>query len=304
MPAPQFLALLLATLILGALAVQQRLHRHATLVRLRAALGTLDEGDTQSGLARSLQWIGAHMPGASDEGLRAALARAGYFQPAALHLFVAVRLGCTAAVFGAVLFSAPAVGAMTLMVSVFLAFFCSRLFVILVKLKAERRERLLRAELPPLVDVLLMVLNSGISIDQCLRYVTAMLERTAPVSNVVLKRYVADIDSGMPFEAAFERMGQRFAISEGYDLANLIKQALLQGGEIMGSLESFGAELADRRVAAAREQIGRKSVLLTLVMLMFFMPVLLITLGGPAVSHITQTLRVVKHDLHNREFRR
>jgi pilus assembly protein TadC len=150
----------------------------------------------------------------------------------------------------------------------------------------------------------MMVLNSGISIDQSLRYVTGMLERTAPLTTIVLKRYVADIDSGMSFEVAFERMGQRFGISEGYDLAHMIKQSLLQGGEIMASLESFATELADKRVSAAREQIGRKSVLLTLVMLAFFMPVLLITLGGPAVSQIMRTLNTAKHELHSRETKR
>jgi hypothetical protein len=85
-----------------------------------------------------------------------------------------------------------------------------------------------------------------------------MLGRTAPLNSIVLDRYVADIDSGMSFEAAFERMGQRFGMNEGYDLAHLIKQSLLQGGEIVASLESFGAELADKRIAIAREQIGRK----------------------------------------------
>jgi tight adherence protein C len=173
--------------------------------------------------------------------------------------------------------------------------------VILLKLKAERRERLLRRELPSVVDLLMMVLNSGISIDQSLRYVTGMLGQTAPLSTLVLKRYVADIDSGMPFEVAFERMGQRFGINEGYDLASLVKQSLLQGGEIMASLESFGVELADKRVAMAREQIGRKSVLLTLAMLAFFMPVLMITLGGPAVSQIMKTLTTVKHEMHSRK---
>jgi len=203
-------------------------------------------------------------------------------------------------VFCTVLLYAPSIETTTLILAVFSAFVASRLFVSLIKLKAERRERQLRRELPPFVDILMMVLSSGISIDQSLRYVTGMLGQTAPLVTVVLKRYVADIDSGMAFETAFDRLGQRLGINEGYDLANLIKQSLLQGGEIMASLESFGAELADKRVAAAREQIGRKSVLLTLVMLAFFMPVLMIALGAPAVSHIMQTLKTVKHELHTR----
>ncbi len=303
MPFAQTFILVLAASALIVLAGLQQFHRRASLARLQTMLGVSPDG-TPAGFVRALQWIGSRIPGGSDASLQLALTRAGYFQPSALPLFVALRLICTVAVFCTILLRAPVMGTTTLILSVFLAFVCSRLFVILLKLKAERRERMLRREMPALVDILMMVLNSGISIDQSLRYVTEMLERTAPLSTIVLRRYVADVDNGTPFEIAFERMGQRFGIDEGYDLANLIRQSLMQGGEIMASLDSFGAELADKRVAAAREQIGRKSVLLTLVMLAFFMPVLMITLGGPAVSRIMRTLDTVKHELHHRGTRR
>lgn len=299
MPAPNILIMLLLASGLVGLAAVQWSHRRGRLLRLRAVMGEADAAG--GGLVSLLEWLGTRLPGASDDGLRAVLTNAGFFRPAALPLFIASRLIATGAVFFLVLLEKPPIQASTLMLAVFLAFFTSRLFVIMVKLRAEARHRGIRRELPPLVDILLMVLNSGVSIDQCLRYVTAMLEQTAPLTAIVFKRYIADIDSGMSYEAAFERLGQRLGIDEGYDLANLIKQALLQGGEIMTALENFGIELADKRVAAAREQIGRKAVLLTLIMLVFFMPVLLIALAGPAVSNITETLKTVQQQIHDRK---
>jgi tight adherence protein C len=297
---PMLVALLTATTLGGVIGAEW-MAKQAILTRLRTMLGGLPQQPLSHDIVQFLGKLGAHLPGAADESLQTALARAGYFQPAAKHLFVVLRLAATIAVFVGIWLEASVSSATTLLLAMFLAFFTSRLFVILLKLKAESRERALRRELPPLVDFLLMVLNSGVSIDQCLRYVTGTLERTAPLINIVLKRYITDVDSGMAYEAAFERLGQRLGINEGYDLVNLIKQSLLHGGEIMASLESFSVELADKRLAKAREQIGRKSVFLTVAMLAFFMPVLLITLGGPAVSRITQTLKVVKHDIHNRE---
>ncbi len=289
--------LLLAAATVGALLGAQELRRRALLARLQGILGA-EVVESQFVASQTLQWIGSKIPGASDEGVQIALAKAGFFQSSASHIFVALRLIATIVVFLSIVLTAHTIGATTLILAAFLAFFCSRAFVILLKLRAERRERLLRRELPSVVDLLMMVLNSGISIDQSLRYVAGMLEQTAPLSASVLERYVFDIDSAIPFESAFERMGQRFGINEGYDLAHLIRQSLLQGGEIVASLESFGTELADKRVAIAREQIGRKSVLLTLAMLAFFMPVLMISLGGPAVSEIMKTLATVKHELH------
>ncbi len=299
-PAPNLLIALLAASAPGALGMALLARRRATLARLRTVMGDLGAAPPPNSLLRLLQWLGANLPGASDESLRNALAGAGYFPHAALPVFVAARLAATIGTFAAVLMHDGAGGSTGILLAVFAAFFVSRLFVILLKLAAEARLHAVRRELPPLVDILLMVLNSGVSIDQCLRYVTGLLERTAPLTSQVFKRYVADVDSGMPYEAAFERMGQRLGIDEGYDLANLIKQALLQGGEIMTALEQFGAELTDKRVAAAREQIGRKSVILTMVMLAFFMPVLMVALAGPAVSNITETLGMVKQNLHDK----
>lgn len=299
----QIVIVSLAASGLIALVGLQQFHKRASLARLQIILGG-PSGKGMSGMSEALGWIGSHIPGGTDQSLQTALTRAGFFHPSSLPLFAALRVIVASTVFLITMLQADLAIAPKLMLSIFLSFSCSRLFVTALKFKAKRRERLLSREMSPLVDILIMVLNSGISIDQSLRYVSDILGRTAPLSTIVLHRYVADIDNGMPFEAAFERLGQRFGTNEGYDLANLIRQSLLQGGEILNSLESFGTELSDKRVAAAREQIGRKSVLLTLTMLAFFMPVLMITLGGPAVSRIMHTLNSVKHELHHRGTRR
>ena len=280
------------------------MERTTSLRRLRSVMGQPDRA-APPGFPRGLQWLGERLPGAGDAGLRRTLIQAGYAQPDAVPIFVAGRLLCTAALLAFFLLRPGATASTgSILLALFLTFFLSRLFVIALKLKAEARQQEIRRELPPVVDVLLMVLGSGVSIDQSLRYVTSLLESTAPQVSKVFQRYVADVDNGMSYEAAFERMGQRLGIDEGYDLAGLIRQALLQGGEITAALERFGAEIAEKRVSQAREQIGRKTIILTIVMLAFFMPVLLITLGGPAVSNIKDTLGTVKGQLHQKETRR
>lgn len=271
----------------------------AVLHRLQATLGAGPSMPAQERLAAGLDWLGARLSLGSDRTVQAFLARAGYHQRAAVAIFVLLRFACMAAVFGIVLArqdnpSAP----LAIATALFMAFLCSRILVILLKARGEARQWEIRRELPPVIDILLMVLNSGASIDQCLRYVTGILGETAPIVGPAMQRCVADVDNGVPYDTAFERLGQRLGIEEGHDLAALFKQALLQGGEIVGSLDRFGAELAEKRVCAAREQIGRKAIQLTIVMLLFFMPVLLVILAGPAVSNIFETLNTVKHNIH------
>lgn len=297
---PHFLIVVLATAALLGLATLRLSGRHWRLARLQSAVCGPDAVKPQFPLLAALEWLGRRVPGVNNDILRELLLQAGFMQPAALPIFTAVRLVGTAGVFMLMFSHQRGLDAGRLFLGLFAVFFVYRLFAIILKLKAEARQRAVRQEMPPVIDVLLMVLNSGVSIDQCLHHVASMLERTAPLTGRVLRRYAADVDSGVPYETAFERMGHRLGIDEGYDLACLIKQSLLQGGDILATLERFGAEIADKRVAIAREQIGRKSVLLTLVMLAFFMPVLLITLAGPAVSNITETLKKVERQMHHK----
>jgi len=297
---PHLLIVVLTAAALLGLATWRLSDRHWRLARLQSAVSGPDGAEPQFPLLASLEWLGQRVPGAKDNTLRELLLQGGFMQPAALPIFIAVRIVGTAGIFLLVFSHQHGLDTGHLLLGLFSTFFAYRLFAIVLKLKVEARQRTIRQEMPPVIDVLLMVLNSGVSIDQCLHHVAGMLERTAPLTGQVLRRYAADVDSGVPYETAFERMGHRLGIDEGYDLACLIKQSLLQGGDILATLERFGAEVADKRVAIAREQIGRKSVLLTLVMLAFFMPVLLIALAGPAVSNITETLKHVERQMHHK----
>jgi tight adherence protein C len=276
--------------------------KRAALQRMQTVLGAGGPAFSRETFDATMAWLAVRLPQRSDPALRALLARAGYHQPWAMTAFVLLRLLCMAGAFGLGLSQQKSLtDPVSFLPTLFMAFFCGRLLIILLKLRGESRQWEIRRELPPVIDILLMVLNSGASIDQSLRYVSGVLDSSAPIVGAVLRRCLADVDSGVPYETAFERLGQRLGIEEGHDLAALIMQALLQGGEIVGTLERFGAELAEKRVTAAREQIGRKATQLTMVMLLFFMPVLMVILAGPAVSNIFETLGTVK--LHAAQIR-
>jgi tight adherence protein C len=186
----------------------------------------------------------------------------------------------------------------------FLGFFVYRGFSIVLKLRAEARQRVVRQELPYVLDLMLMVLESGISIDQALHHVQSQIGIVAPVTGQLLAAYIADTEEGMPYEKALDRLAMRLAIPEGRDFAGLLKQNLLQGGEIGPPLRRLAGDINDTRLARAREQMGKKSVLLTGAMLLFFMPVLMVALAGPAVSDLSGTLGTVAHKMQTMKAKR
>jgi tight adherence protein C len=256
-----------------------------------------------------LEGFGRKLAGAdSARGLQDLLLRAGLMAPSAVFLFVALRLIAALAIAAVALLPAylhhGRVGATDAALAFFLGLCVYRGFSIFLKLRSEKRQREIRRELPYVLDLLLMVLDSGVSVDQALQHVGAQIGRVAPLSAELLNRYIADTEDGMPYDKALDRLAQRLAISEGRDFAGLLKQNLFQGGELSQPLRSLAADIGEARLANAREQMGRKSVQLTLVMLAFFMPVLLIALAAPAFSDLLGTLGHAAQDMQNSRMKR
>lgn len=251
-----------------------------------------------------LEQLGRRIEGARvNQELRTLVLQAGFFQSSSLYIFVGVRYLLAAFVALSILalrYDGEGLDLTDLLLAVLFGYLFYRYAVIALKIYVERRATAIRRELPPVLDIMLMALDAGVSIDQCMRYVAGVTGDTAPVTGVVLRRHVADIDAGMPYDAALERLGQRLGIDEGRDLAATISQALYQGGELGTTLRRFAADLTDKRMATVREQVGRKAPHLTLVMILFFMPVLLVILAGPAVVNLQGALKTAGEQLGNR----
>jgi len=237
----------------------------------------------------------------SVRGLQELLLQAGFLSSSAVFLFAGLRLIAALAMAGLALLPNwlrdGAIGSGDAAIAFFLGFAVYRSFSIFLKLRSETRQREMRRELPYILDLLLMVLDSGVSIDQALQHVSLQIARVAPLSGQMLARYIADTEDGMPYDKALDRLAQRLAISEGRDFASLLKQNLFQGGELAPPLRRLAIDINDTRLSLARERMGRKSVLLTLVMLAFFMPVLLIAIAAPAISDVLGTMHHVAQDM-------
>ncbi|MDB5715681.1 MAG: Flp pilus assembly protein TadC [Sphingomonadales bacterium] len=159
---------------------------------------------------------------------------------------------------------------------------------------AKARERAITAEFPFLLDILLMMLESGISLDQCFRVIARDEAGTVPHLNRALVVLVQDLDRGMDYETALNRWAVRIAVPGAKDLAALFLQGLFQGVELSPALRQFVREFTERRIAVAREAMGKIAVKLVVVMILFFMPALFIVVGGPPVTSLFDTMKAMR----------
>lgn len=221
------------------------------------------------------------------------LRSAGYFGNDALDRFVWLRFIASISVAALVLLTTQWKG-FGLTASLFLTFVGGGLTFIGAKLalhmKASKRERKLMVEFPFLLDLMLMMLESGVSLDQCFRSIAQDEKVAVPRHAKLLGMLVDDLDRGQNYQLAFDRWAMRVGVSGSRELAARFRQSLFQGMELVPALREFNKEFAQRRVARAREEIGKITVRMVVLMLIFFMPALFIVLAGPPVTAIFDTL--------------
>lgn len=152
-----------------------------------------------------------------------------------------------------------------------------------LKLRAQRRQAKARKEMAFLADLMVLVLESGLSMDQCLRYAARASAKAAPIVHYALEVLIDDLDKGMPYHDALARWGERLGIPEGRELTGVFRHSLTYGTELAPALRTFIRDWRERRINDAREGIGRRAASLTIVMVAFFLPPLLVLTAGPVV---------------------
>jgi tight adherence protein C len=226
------------------------------------------------------------------------LAAAGYLSRNGALVFGLVRLGAT---LGSglglysllALTSLPAALRLALPVAVSAAIFL--LARLTLHMSSARRARRIRAELPFTLDIIVMMVESGASLDQCFRSFALSEGRAAPLIQLATRALVEDIQRGMPYDLALPRWADRLGVDGARELATVLRQSLNQGTELAPTLREFAREFSERRIFIARESIGRKTTQMTVAMLVLLMPALMIVLAGPAVSTLGTTLRQISN---------
>jgi tight adherence protein C len=295
-------AFIVAGVLLGVATLFPVLRRSAEAHRISSRLQALASragaasapSSPESGFDRLARFESILVTSAKDRAeINEALRAAGWHQPHALLAFGFFRL------FGALLGGLATAGALIATDNFSESakaypFIAGGSIYVLAKTavhwRAKERRRRVGAEMPVVLDLLVLMAESGMSLDRCLRQLAhadaAVLPETAPVT----RRLVDDIQQGLSYEAALERWAERLGVSGARELAGMFRQSLVNGSDIAAGLREFAREFADKRLAAARESVGVKSAQLSAAMMLFFMPALFILLGGPSVTALLSAL--------------
>ncbi len=145
----------------------------------------------------------------------------------------------------------------------------------------SRRADLLNA-FPDALDLLVSSVESGLALDQAFRRVALELQGVAPVMAREFSIVNNEVTAGVPRPAALLHLEERTGLEEIRSLVNTINQAEKYGSSVAESLRVYSSIAREQRVSRAEERAGGVGSKLTIVMIVFFLPVLMLILGMPS----------------------
>lgn len=156
----------------------------------------------------------------------------------------------------------------------------------LVKVRQDK----LREEALMMIRLLQMLFESGLSIEQALRTLRDQGGILLPAMRAELDRVLKRIEAGMDRVTVFDKWAAEVGVRDVSDLAEMLLQLSRQGGNIQESLSKMVEIMEDRNRTELREKVGKLSGKMTVVMVLFLFPALLIFVAGPGVLSITSAL--------------
>jgi tight adherence protein C len=155
--------------------------------------------------------------------------------------------------------------------------------MVMVKRKARKRAHAIELAMPDALDLLVVCVEGGLSLDGGLQQVS---QRTEGILAGELRRLLGEISTGVSRRDAFQALAARSQSQSLAIFATAIIQADKMGTSIASTLRTLAETMRTRRRQAAETQ-ARKAPIKMLPFLVFFMiPSLFIVILGPTVLAI------------------
>lgn len=156
---------------------------------------------------------------------------------------------------------------------------------------ASKRQLSIKRAWPDALDLILICVESGISIEAAMRRVSEEMVEQSPELAEEMVLTTAELSFLQERRQAYENLANRTQL----DMVKSVTQALIQaeryGTPIAQALRVLAQESRDDRMAEAEKKAAALPPKLTVPMIVFFLPVLMAVILGPAGIQIAETFK-------------
>ncbi len=147
----------------------------------------------------------------------------------------------------------------------------------------KKRQALIRAGVPDMLDLLVVCTESGLGFNAALRRVADELVISHPELADELDTVCVKIQAGKTMPEALRELVVRTGIDEISGLVSMLSHASRIGGSLVQSLREYTEDYRDKRYQAAEEKAAKIPVKMMFPMVMFIWPCFFIVAIGPAL---------------------
>ncbi len=211
------------------------------------------------------------------------LFQAGYRSPQHVTIYRGLRVLFAALGFSSVFlftgFSSP----MLLLGMAAFGFFLPRF---MLKKKMEERQRRIRLGLPDGLDLTVICVEAGLSLDQAMMRVGNDLAYAHPELSTEFHLFDLETRAGKPRVEALRNLAERTGVDDIRSLVATLIQTDRFGTSVAQALRVHSDSLRTERRQRAEEQAAKTTVKMIIPLVLFVMPSLIFVTVGPAVIQL------------------
>ncbi|MBN2357958.1 MAG: type II secretion system F family protein [Deltaproteobacteria bacterium] len=156
--------------------------------------------------------------------------------------------------------------------------------------RVSDRKLAINRALPDTLDLLVTCVEAGLGLDAAIARVADEQEFSAPVLASEFKMTFLEIQAGVLRTDAFRRLATRTGVDDLKSLAATLNQTELFGTSVATALRIQSEWIRTRRMQRAEERAATVSVKMTLPLVLFILPSLIMVIMGPGIINIAKNL--------------
>ncbi|MCF6219524.1 MAG: type II secretion system F family protein [Robiginitomaculum sp.] len=290
-----FMALSLAGI---AVAIWSSLKKNTVMSRRLSGVSKQDADFIPNSTAATPDMIasfGRHLtlPGPEEiSKIRFKLSQAGFYEAKSIPMFYGASVvALLLPVFGLLAFwgiygsQLPA----EKLVLVAVTFIALGLFAPSIYLRGRIKKRQMQARegFPDMMDLLLACIEAGLGLDAALSVVAKELGKRFPVIQINLDLLNLELMAGRTRPEAFKNFAERLGLEEAKSLNIMLKQSEEMGSSLGAALRTFSEEMRTKRMLRAEEKAMALPAKMTIPLIVFIFPTILLMMFLPAAARLT-----------------
>ena len=152
--------------------------------------------------------------------------------------------------------------------------------------QAQERAKEIEKGFPDALDLLLICVEAGQSLDQAIQRVARETRNSYPVLSEELTIVSNENQAGKDRSSVLRDLAERVDNTDIKAFATVMIQSAAFGTPVSEALRIYASEMRDKRVTRAEEKANTLPTKMTLATMMFTVPPLLIILIGPTIYDI------------------